>query len=133
MMTMRFLAPALVGAALLGPASGLAQTMAYPQGAPIPVPMEGLPSPAATLPPVSGAPAMLPPGHPAVAPMAVQPMPAAPMMDGRANVSPTGGVYEPSMAERQSWEELREQERRAWERERQQLIRQGHGVPSTGR
>ena len=102
MKALRTLAPALLGAALLAPLAAHAQSSMA-----------------------------LPPGHPAIAPIApmAQPMPPHGMgqpMDGRANVAPMG--YGAMDGERANWDELRERERQIWQRERQELIRQGHGV-----
>ncbi|WP_207536892.1 hypothetical protein [Sabulicella rubraurantiaca] len=123
MKTLRFLAPAVAGAALLGPVAGLAQMMDRPAIAP-----------GATV-VVPGA-TVIVPGQSQMVPMDHGPatmgagygvgQPAPPGYTGR--VVP---VPEPSASDRMNYEMLREQERQAWERDRAELIRRGHGVPST--
>lgn len=98
MKTLRYLAPAVLGAALLGPAA-VAQTL--PPGHP--------PVPGYAAPPMA---------QPGMAPHSMAQMQQMHM--DRSGMAP-------GMSMGPSNDELRRQEQMAWERERQQLIRQGHG------
>ncbi|MCW8084663.1 hypothetical protein [Sabulicella glaciei] len=123
MKTLRFLAPAVVGAALLGPAAGLAQMMDRPAIAPgvtVIVPgHSGMAHGHGQMVPMDHGPATMGAGY------------------GAGQAAPPGytgrmvPVPEPSAGDRMNYEMLREQERQAWERERAELIRRGYGVPST--